>query len=51
MDETDSTNVNCELPYYAKTDIVDLAVKFAAQSNDNQIQAAFADNRLTKDSE
>lgn len=51
LDDTESQDVNCELPYYAKSDIVDLAVKFAAQSNDNQIQAAFAESRLNKDSE
>ena len=33
------------------TPIVDLAVKFAAQSNDNQIQAVFAEDRLVKNSE
>lgn len=51
LDGTDSTNQNCELPEYAKGDIVDLAVKFAAQSNDNQIQAAFAEDRIVKNSE
>ena len=51
LDGTLSNNVNCELPEYAKGDIVDLAVKFAAQSNDNQIQAVFAEDRLVKNSE
>lgn len=51
LDGTLSQNVNCELPDYAKGDIVDLAVKFAAQSNDNQIQAVFAEDRLVKNSE
>jgi len=51
LDGTVSQNVNCELPEYAKGDIVDLAVKFAAQSNDNQIQAVFAEDRLVKNSE
>jgi hypothetical protein len=51
LDGTSSMNVNCELPEYAKGDIVDLAVKFAAQSNDNQIQAVFAEDRLVKNSE
>jgi hypothetical protein len=51
LDGTQSTNSNCELPEYAKGDIVDLAVKFAAQSNDNQIQAAFAEDRIVKNSE
>ena len=46
-----SQNLDCELPNYAKSDLVDLAVKFAAQSNDNQIQAAFAEDRLVKNSE
>lgn len=51
FDGSNSANQNCELPEYAKSDIVDLAVKFAAQSNDNQAQAVFAEDRLTKNSE
>jgi hypothetical protein len=51
LDGTVSNNVNCELPQYAKGDIVDLAVKFAAQSNDNQAQAMYAEDRLVKNSE
>lgn len=51
LDGTVSQDSDCELPDYAKGDIVDLAVKFAAQSNDNQIQAAFAEDRLVKNSE
>jgi hypothetical protein len=51
FDGSNSVNQNCELPEYAKPDIVDLAVKFAAQSNDNQAQAVFAEDRLTKNSE
>lgn len=51
LDGTTSQNVNCELPEYAKGDIVDLAVKFAAQSNDNQTQAIYAEDRLVKNSE
>jgi hypothetical protein len=51
FDGTSSVNQDCELPEYAKSDIVDLAVKFAAQSNDNQAQAVFAEDRLTKNSE
>lgn len=46
-----SENVDCELPAYAKPDLVDLAVKFAAQSNDNQAQAMFAEDRIIKHSE
>lgn len=51
LDGTLSKDVNCELPAYAKYDIVDLAVKFAAQSNDNQTQALFAEDRFVKHSE
>jgi hypothetical protein len=51
LDGTLSQNVDCELPEYAKYDIVDLAVKFAAQSNDNQTQAVFAEDRIIKHSE
>jgi hypothetical protein len=51
LDGGASKNVDCELPEYAKYDLVDLAVKFAAQSNDNQIQAAFAEDRIIKHSE
>jgi hypothetical protein len=51
FDGTLSQNVDCELPAYAKPDIVDLAVKFAAHSNDNQIQAAFAEDRIVRNSE
>ena len=51
FDGTNSLNQNSELPEYAKADIVDLAVKFAAQSTDNQAQAVFAEDRLNKNSE
>jgi hypothetical protein len=51
LDGALSQNVDCELPEYAKPDIVDLAVKFAAQSNNNQPQAAFAEDRIIKHSE
>jgi hypothetical protein len=51
LDGTLSLTVDCELPGYAKYDIVDLAVKFAAQSNDNQAQAVFAEDRIIKHSE
>lgn len=51
LDGTDSSTQDCELPDYAKSDIVDLAVKFAAQTMDNQIQAAFAEDRLNKNTE
>lgn len=46
-----SVDQDCELPEYAKSDIVDLAVKFAAQSSDNQAQAVYAEDRLVKTSE
>ena len=51
FDGTNSLNQDSELPEYAKADIVDLAVKFAAQSTDNQAQAVFAEDRLNKNSE
>ena len=51
FDGTSSLNQDSELPEYAKSDIVDLAVKFAAQSTDNQAQAVFAEDRLNKNSE
>jgi hypothetical protein len=51
IDGTDSVNQDCELPYYAKSDILDLASKFAAQSTDNQAQAAFAEDRYVKTTE
>ena len=51
IDGSDSVNRDCELPYYAKQDILDLASKFAAQSTDNQAQSAFAEDRFVKNSE
>lgn len=51
FDGTDSLDQDSELPEYAKSDIVDLAVKFAAMSNDNQSQAMYAEDRLNKNSE
>ena len=51
LDGIDSTNQDCELPEYAKHDIIDLAVKFAAQSADNQSQAVYAEDRLVRNSE
>lgn len=45
LDGTDSVNQDCELPEYAKNDIVDIAVKYAAQSTDNVAQAQFAKER------
>jgi hypothetical protein len=41
----DSVNQDCELPYYAKNDIVDLAVKYAAQSIGDQLQTQMAKER------
>lgn len=51
FDGTSSTNQNSELPEYAKSDLVDLAVKFAAMSNDNQSQVLYAEDRLVKNTE
>jgi hypothetical protein len=51
FDGTTSKNQDSELPEYAKSDLVDLAVKFAAQSTDNQAQAVFAEDRLNKNTE
>lgn len=51
IDGTDSSKQDCELPYYAKSDILNLASKFAAQSVDNQAQATFAEDRSVKNSE
>lgn len=38
----DSVNQDSELPEYAKNDILDIAVGYAAQATDNQLQAQFA---------
>lgn len=46
-----SQTSHCELPEYAKSDIVDLAVKFAAHANENQLIAGLAEDRLVKHSE
>ena len=51
IDGLDSSKQDCELPYYAKSDILNLATKFAAQSVDNQAQAAFAEDRNVKNTE
>ena len=51
LDGLDSVNMDCELPYYAKSYILNLAIKFAAQSVDNHGQAAFAEDRSVKNSE
>ena len=51
FDGTDSINQDSELPEYAKSDLVDLATKFAAMSNENQAQAAYAEDRLNKNTE
>jgi len=45
FDGTDSINQDCELPDYAKNDIVDIAVKYAAQSTDNVFQVQMAKER------
>lgn len=51
LDGGDSVNSDCELPYYAKADVLNLAIKFAAQSVDNQTQAVFAEDRSVKNTE
>jgi len=51
FDGTSSLSQDSELPLYAKDDLVNLAVKFAAQANDNQAQAVFAEDRFMKNSE
>jgi hypothetical protein len=51
IDGLDSSKQDCELPYYAKADLLNLATKFAAQSVDNQAQATFAEDRSVKNSE
>lgn len=45
LDGSNSINQNCELPEYAKNDIVDLAVKYAAQSSDNNFQTQMSKER------
>ena len=45
FDGSDSVNQDCELPEYAKNDIVDLAVKYAAQATDNISQVQMAKER------
>ncbi len=47
LDGTDSVDQDCELPEYAKNDIVDLAVKYAAQSTDNAFQVQMSKERET----
>jgi uncharacterized membrane protein YobD (UPF0266 family) len=42
FDGTDSVNQDCELPEYAKNDILDIAVGYAAMATDNQLQTQFA---------
>jgi hypothetical protein len=51
IDGLDSSKQDCELPYYAKPDILNLATKFAAQSVDNQAQSTFAEDRSVKNTE
>lgn len=47
FDGSDSVNQDCELPQYAKNDILDIAVGYAAMATDNQIQTQFAKLRET----
>lgn len=42
LDGTLSTDQDSELPEYAKNDIIDIAVGYAAQATDNQLQAQLA---------
>jgi len=51
LDGTSSTTVDCELPEYAKQDIVDLAVKFATHAVENFPMAQAAENRIIKNNE
>lgn len=51
LDGNQSTDQDCELPEYAKQDIVDLAVKFAANATDNVFQTQAAEDRITKNNE
>ena len=45
LDGSNSVNQDCELPEYAKADIVDLAVKYAAQSISDTTQVQMAKER------
>ncbi len=47
FDGSNSINQDCELPEYAKNDILDIAVGYAAMATDNQIQTQFAKLRET----
>lgn len=51
LDGTPSVDQDCELPEYAKQDIVDLAVKFAAHATDNVLQSQAAENRINLNNE
>lgn len=51
FDGSQSTDQDCELPYYAKQDVVDLAVKFASQATENFPMSQAAEDRLNKNSE
>jgi hypothetical protein len=51
LDGTPSVNQDCELPEYAKQDIVDLAVKFAAHATDNPFQSQTAEDRIARNDE
>lgn len=51
LDGTPSANQDCELPEYAKQDIVDLAVKFASHATENIPQAQAAEDRINKNNE
>lgn len=51
VDGSGSVNQDCELPYYAKADILDLAIKFAAHSTENQLQAQLTENRIQTNQE
>lgn len=50
FDGTDSVNSNCELEYYLKDEILDLAVESLAMYTENQSAVVYADKRI-KDNE
>lgn len=51
FDGQESTSQDCELPYYAKQDIVDLAAKFALQQTENFPASQGAEDRIIKNTE
>jgi hypothetical protein len=51
LDGSQSINQDSELPEYAKQDLIDLAVKFAAHATDNVLQSQAAEDRIIKNNE